>query len=183
VSYQWYFNSNAIPWALTNILSLTNAQPGDAGNYFAVASDGVGFATSHVATLTVVTPAVLDPKFSTNVRVGDDTPDLPAANRAQTEPHLARSWSDPNLLIATCMESTDGAAAGALDCGYSVSTNGGLTWSARALIPGLTTLKGGTHPLAADAVAAIDEVGNLFVTTLGASSSPWAAWTCSSANL
>jgi len=167
VSYQWYFNSNAIPWALTNFLTITNAQPGDAGNYFVVASDGIASATSHVATLTVIPPAVLDPKLGANIRLSDDPPELPSTRRSQTEPHLARSFEDPNILVATCMEGSD-ADGGALGCGYTVSTNGGLTWSRRALIPGLTTLKGGVYNRIADPVGGIDLSGNLFIITL-----PW----------
>jgi hypothetical protein len=164
VSYQWYFNSNAIPWALTNTLTITNVSPGDAGKYFAVASDGIGFTTSRVVTLTVILPAVLDPKLSANIRVGEDPAGLPDDRRGQTETHLARSYSDPNLLLATCMEGTDGQ--GAMDCGYSVSTNGGLTWGSRTLVPGLTALSGGTLPLVADPAAAFDLAGNAFLINL-----------------
>jgi hypothetical protein len=164
LSYQWYFNSNAIPWALTNLLTITNAQPGDAGKYFAVASDGIGFATSRVATLTVTPPAVLDPKLSANIRLGEDPPGLPDNQRGQTETHLARSPIDPNLLLATCMEGTGNP--GALDCSYSVSTNGGLTWGSRTLVPGLTALSRGTLPIVADPAAAFDLAGNAFLISL-----------------
>ena len=53
--------------------------------------------------------------------------------RAQAEPHIARSPNDPEFLVATFQEGrfTDG---GAVDCGYSVTHDGGLTWT-RALIP------------------------------------------------
>lgn len=170
VSYQWYFNTNAIPWATTNTLTITNAQPTNAGGYYAVATDGIGFATSRVATLTVIPPAVLDPKIGANIRLGEDPAELPTSRRAQGEPHIARSGSDPRVLIATCMEGV--ASDSALGCGYSVSTNGGLTWSPRALIPGITTLRGGTYARAADAVAAGNSGGDLYVTTLGGSATP-----------
>jgi hypothetical protein len=70
------------------------------------------------------------------------------------------------------MEGSDRDAA--LACSWSVSTNGGLTWGARVLIPGVNTLKGGPDPRGADAVAAVDPSGNLYVTTLGASTTPQA---------
>jgi hypothetical protein len=140
LSYQWFFASDAITGATTNVLTISNAQPADAGQYFVVVTDAITSSTSRVATLTVVPPAALDPKLSANIRLGDDPPELPGNRRAQTEPHIARSYVDPNLLFATFMEGTANPAA--LAYGYAVSTNGGVTWS-RALMPGLTVLTGG----------------------------------------
>jgi hypothetical protein len=64
-----------------------------------------------------------------------------------------RSPVDPNFLVATFQEGrfTDGQA---VNCGYSVSRDGGLTWT-RALIPGLTASSGGPYPRVTDPVAAI----------------------------
>ena len=59
---------------------------------------------------------------------------------------------------------TDG---GAVDCGYSVTHDGGLTWT-RALIPNLTTTTGGPYFRATDPVAGIDLDGNIFLNTEGA---------------
>lgn len=120
--------------------------------------------TSRVARVTVVLPASLDAKLGANLRLGDDPPDLPSNRRAQTEPHIARSYSDPNLLVATFMEGTSTEAAAS--CGYSVSTNGGLTWS-RALFPKLTQLNGGEFRIGADVTAAIDLRGRILVSSLG----------------
>src|SRR5262245_40678003 len=71
LSYQWYFNSNTTLPALTNTLTLLNAQPTNAGAYFAVVTDLTGSSTSRVATLTVIPPAPLDPKLSVNIRLGE----------------------------------------------------------------------------------------------------------------
>lgn len=110
-------------------------------------------------------PAVLDGRVGPNIRMGDDPASLPSTQRAQAEPHIARSLLDPDLLIATSQEGrfTDG---GAVTCGYSVSTNGGLTWS-RGLLPGLTQINGGPYSRASDPVAAVDARGFLHVNTLG----------------
>ncbi len=54
-----------------------------------------------------------------------------------------------------------------MDCGYSISQDGGLTWS-RALIPGLTTVAGGPYYRATDPVAGIDLQGRIFLNTLTA---------------
>ncbi len=86
--------------------------------------------------------------------------------RAQAEPHIARSPVDPNLITAVFQEGrfTDG---GAVDCGYSVTHDGGLTWT-RALIPNLTTVTGGTYFRATDPIAGIDLDGKIFLCTEGA---------------
>jgi uncharacterized delta-60 repeat protein len=77
LSYQWLFNGNPVAsernWS-PSALVLTNIQPADAGNYWVVVSDSGGAATSAVATLTVVTPAVhpgaFDPTFQ--ARLGSE---------------------------------------------------------------------------------------------------------------
>lgn len=108
----------------------------------------------------------LDPRVGPGVLLGQDPPALPPTRRAQAEPHLARHPLDPDVLLGTFQEGrfTDG---GAVNCGYSVSTNGGLSWS-RSLIPGLTTNSGGAYLRATDPVAGIDLQGNLFLNNLTA---------------
>ncbi len=98
-------------------------------------------------------PAVaLDPRVGANIRLGDDPAALPPNMRAQAEPHIARSPVDSNYLIATFQEGrfTDGSA---VNCGYSVSLDGGIVWS-RELIPGTTPSSGGPYPRLTDPVAA-----------------------------
>jgi len=108
--------------------------------------------------------AGLDPRVGPNVRLGDDPSALPANQRAQAEPHIARHPTQPDILAATFQEGryTDG---GAIDCGYAISQDGGLTWS-RALIPGITTTVGGPFLRASDPVAAIDLSGSIYLNTL-----------------
>ena len=77
-----------------------------------------------------------------NIRLGDDPPALPPSNRAQAEPHIIRSPTDRNFLVGVFHEGTYATAGGAVDCGYSVSHDGGSTWS-RALIPSQTKITGG----------------------------------------
>ncbi len=106
----------------------------------------------------------LDRRVGPNVRLGDDPAALPANMRAQAEPHIIRSPTNPDFLVATFQEGrfTNG---GALDCGYAVSSNGGLSWS-RALIPGLTRTVGGPYFRATDPVAAIDLNGIVFLNVI-----------------
>ncbi|MEP6602979.1 MAG: sialidase family protein [Spartobacteria bacterium] len=105
----------------------------------------------------------LDPRIGGNIRLGDDPAPLPANMRAQAEPHIFRSVVNADFLAATFQEGrfTDG---GAVDCGYSISSDGGLNWS-RALIPGLTTAVGGPYYRATDPVAGIDLSGNVYLNT------------------
>lgn len=109
--------------------------------------------------------AALDPKVSGNLRLGEDPAALPAERRAQAEPHLARSFTDTNLLVATFQEGrfTDG---GAVNCGYALSTDGGLTWR-RDLIPHLVSTTGdGVYDRASDPVAGVDPEGRIYLNTL-----------------
>lgn len=85
--------------------------------------------------------------------------------RAQAEPHITRSQITPEFLTAVFQEGrfTDG---GAVDCGYAVTNDGGLSWT-RALIPNLTKTSGGTYLRATDPVAGIDLTGRIYLNTEG----------------
>ncbi|MEK7684743.1 MAG: sialidase family protein [Verrucomicrobiota bacterium] len=109
--------------------------------------------------------AILDPKVGLNVRFGDDPSALPADRRAQAEPHVARSFGDTNLVVATFQEGRF-ENYGAVDCGYAISQDGGLSWT-RALIPHLTKLVGGPFERASDPVAGVDLQNSIFINTIG----------------
>jgi hypothetical protein len=118
-----------------------------------------------VPSVTTQAPSVaLDPRVGANIRLGDDPPALPPNMRAQAEPHIARSIADADSLVATFQEGRF-TTGGAVDCGYSISHDGGLTWT-RALIPNLTTASGGPYPRATDPVAGINLSGNMYLNTL-----------------
>src|SRR5205085_9758484 len=93
----------------------------------------------------------LDPRVGANIRLGNDPAQLPANMRAQAEPFIARSLGNSSVLVATVQEGRFATNGGAVDCGYSASTNGGLTWS-HALIPNLTQASGGAYFRATDPV-------------------------------
>jgi hypothetical protein len=115
------------------------------------------------------TAVTLDPRVGPNVRLGDDPSGLPTGMKAQAEPHIARSTSNPNFLVATFQEGRF-RGAGAVDCGYSISIDGGLSWS-RALIPNLTQAAGGPYFRATDPVAGVDLNGNVYLNTEAATDS------------
>ena len=110
--------------------------------------------------------AGLMPMIGPNVRLGDDPSALPADMSAQAEPHIARHPIDPDFLIATFQEGRY-TNAGAVSCGYSISRDGGLTWS-RSLIQGVTRVSGGAYYRCTDPVAGVDLDGNLYLNTLAA---------------
>ena len=117
-------------------------------------------------------PDVLDARVGQNIRLGDDPTPLPVSQLGQAEPHLYRSVATPDLLLATFQEGRyqDG---GAIDCGYAVSQDGGLTWT-RALIPNLTQASGGRFNRATDPVTAIGPQGDMYLNTLGSTSGVFA---------
>jgi hypothetical protein len=108
--------------------------------------------------------AGLDARVGPNIKLGNDPAQLPTNMVAQAEPHIVRDPNVADTLLATFQEGrfTNG---GAVDCGYAVSHDGGLSWS-RALIPGLTTAVGGPYPRASDPVAGIDLAGTMYLSTL-----------------
>ena len=110
--------------------------------------------------------AGLDPRVGLNLRLGDDPPQLPTSQRAQAEPHIARDPNTPDTLAAVFQEGRYAdAGGGAVDCGYSISHDGGLSWT-RALIPELTQASGGPYYRATDPVAGIDLQGRMYLCTL-----------------
>lgn len=118
---------------------------------------------AETASGTATAPAgvALDPRVGANIRLGDDPATLPSNQRAQAEPFIMRSRTNLDLVVASFQEGrfTDG---GAIDCGYSTSTDGGLTWS-RALLPGVTQAFGGPYFRATDPVVGIDLNNNVFI--------------------
>ena len=118
--------------------------------------------TNLLRSLVAPSLVALDPRVGENIRLGDDPPAL-GGLKAQAEPHIARSPINPNFLVGTFQEGrfTDG---GAVDCGYSISTDGGSTWT-RALIPNLTQTSGGPYFRATDPVAGVDLSGNTYLLT------------------
>jgi hypothetical protein len=107
----------------------------------------------------------LDLRVGANIRLGNDPPALPPNMRAQAEPHIARSMTNADFLAAVFQEGRFATGGGAVDGGYSISHDGGLTWT-RALIPNLTTVSGGPYPRATDPVAGINLTGDIFFNTL-----------------
>jgi len=56
IIYQWYRNGGPVAQATDTELTLTNLQASQAGNYFVVAANNTGRATSTVAVVTVILP-------------------------------------------------------------------------------------------------------------------------------
>ncbi len=90
LSVQWYFTNSLLAGETNDTLSIPSAEPGDAGDYFAIVTNLAGSITSSVATLTVFEyPAILTGPLSQTVPVGSNvTFDVLASG---TEP-LAYQW-------------------------------------------------------------------------------------------
>jgi hypothetical protein len=97
--------------------------------------------------------------------VRDDPSSLPSNLRAQAEPHIARATTNEDFLAGVFQEGRFANVGGAVDCDYSISHDGGLTWT-RALIPHLTMTSGGPYFRAADPVVAFDLNNNVYLETL-----------------
>jgi hypothetical protein len=109
-------------------------------------------------------PVALDLRIGPNIRLGNDPSALPSNMRAQAEPHIARAITNEDFLAGVFQEGRF-ATSGAVDCGYSISHDGGLTWT-RALIPNLTMTSGGPYFRATDPVVAFDLNNNVYLETL-----------------
>jgi len=97
----------------------------------------------------------LDARILNNIYLGPDPVILPSNQRAQAEPHLARSFSDPTLLIATWQSGRYTSIGGSIGNEYAVSRDGGLTWT-RNFVPSLTQMiDGGPFQRTTDPVGAI----------------------------
>ncbi|MCI0538815.1 MAG: exo-alpha-sialidase [Verrucomicrobiales bacterium] len=165
LSYAWFFNQSAIAGATTNRLTITNAHPANAGDYFAIASDSNGSVTSRVVKLTVVLPVKLDSKIGPNVLMGEDAEEVPPNGRWAAEPHLTRSLNNGNLIVGVFMEGRFPNPQPEFPViGYSISRDGGMSWT-RSLVENLTSVSGGTFVKTFDPVAAIDLQENIFVTS------------------
>jgi hypothetical protein len=110
-------------------------------------------------------PVALDFRIGSNIRLGNDPSALPSNMRAQAEPHIARATTNEDFLVGAFQEGRFATGGGAVDCGYSVSHDGGLTWT-RALIPNLTQTSAGPYFRATDPVVAFDLNNNVYLETL-----------------
>jgi hypothetical protein len=110
-------------------------------------------------------PVQLDLRIGPNIRLGNDPSALPSNMQAQAEPHIARAITNEDFLVGVFQEGRFANGGGAVDCGYSASLDGGLTWT-RALIPNLTMTSGGPYFRATDPVVAINLINNVYLETL-----------------
>ncbi len=140
LSYQWQFNGTNLDEAVAATLSLTNAQPEQAGSYSVVVTNAVGSATSAVATLTVLVlpPAITRDPTNQTVPVGASVDFSVAASGA---PPLSYQWQFNGTNL-------DGAVAATLSLtnvqpeqagGYSVMVTNALG-AATSAVATLTVL-------------------------------------------
>ncbi len=102
LSYVWHRSPPAsiIDWEPIELpsISLSNAQPTHAGNYYLVVSNASGSVTSSVATLTVLTPPVISQQPQSQTVTNCDTATFSVAAMG-TEP-LSYQWRRDDLPLA-----------------------------------------------------------------------------------
>jgi len=98
VACQWRINATAIPGATGTSYSVTDAQPGNAGNYDVVITNLMGSATSSVAIITVVyyPPTISQHPTGGNVAVGSGF--ILAASATGTAP-ISWQWIKDGIAI------------------------------------------------------------------------------------
>ncbi|HRU67821.1 MAG TPA: immunoglobulin domain-containing protein [Bacteroidia bacterium] len=120
ISYQWYFNNNAISNATNNQYSISAATVNNAGNYYCVASNSCGNIQSATQTLTVNSPPSITSQSSSTVRCKGQ-PVTFYVNASGTNP-LTYEWYFKNNKISGATSSTysinsvDTSDAGAYYC-------------------------------------------------------------------
>jgi len=89
-AYRWFKNGTSILNAFSSSLSLANVQPADNGEYYLLATNLVGTATSHVARLVVQVPAKIKTQPAAQTVFVGDTARL--AIETEGELPLAFQW-------------------------------------------------------------------------------------------
>ena len=163
LSYQWLkqgaplADGPNIAGSGTAVLTLTNVLGADAGGYSLVVSNGLGSATSAVATLTVIDPAIAVQPVSQIGQLGQTlTLSVTAAGTAP----LGYQWSKDGGALAwgtgASLTLTNLQAADAGDYSVVVSNQYGSVTSAVALLAvNLATLDSGFNPGADATVCAL----------------------------
>ncbi len=99
LKYQWYFNGGAIAGATTTQYALSGIQASNTGSYWAVVTNGMGFATSTIATLTVtpVIPYFVTQPVGAQVGAGSNRTFTAFANGSQP---LTYQWRHDDAAIS-----------------------------------------------------------------------------------
>jgi hypothetical protein len=136
-TYQWRKGGSAVSGGSGSVLTLSSAQPGDAGSYDVLVSNSVGSATSAAATLTVnVPPAItVQPENQTVLAPATATFSVTATGTAPLSYQWKRNGADiPGATSATyTTPATSGADHGAV-FSVTVSNVAGNLASANATL-------------------------------------------------
>jgi Secretion system C-terminal sorting domain/BNR repeat-like domain len=96
-----------------------------------------------------------------------DNVDISGNSAPQNEPSVRFSRKDPNRVLAAWRDFRTGVNPALRRIGYSLSTDGGTTWSTSALIPKLIP----NDSLSSDPCVVVDTAGNFFVFTISLNNS------------
>jgi hypothetical protein len=100
-------------------------------------------------------PGAVTPSLYPNVNISVDT--FP-----QNEPSVKISRKHPNRVVAAWRDFSTGVTPAIRRVGYSLSTDGGATWSASALLPVIDPV----HLRASDPAVGVDTAGNFYIATI-----------------
>jgi hypothetical protein len=116
LDYQWWFNSTNAVGTSTNVLTVTNAQAAQAGDYSVVVTNSAGSVTSSVAMLVIgMPPSIAQEPSSLTVVQGQDATFAVSANG---DAPLSYQWRyKGTLLISTTSSSYTVAAASITNAG------------------------------------------------------------------
>ena len=117
LSYQWWFNGTNALSANTNVLSLTNVQPSQAGAYAVVVANPAGSITSSVVTLAIGTsPAITQQPSSLSVIKGQDanfnviaSGDAPLSYQWRMNGSPVNGGNSSNYTLSAATETSAGA--------------------------------------------------------------------------
>jgi hypothetical protein len=142
LGYQWSLNGTNLAGAVNAVLTLTNVQMSQAGNYRALVNNGLSTATSQVARLTlfIAPPVILNPPLSQVVALGGN---VAFQLGVDGSPPFAYQWrrNDTNLAGATAaaLTLTNVQLAQAGDYRVVVTNSGGAVTSQVATLTILIT--------------------------------------------
>lgn len=138
LSYRWFKDNNEITKVNSSQLEITNAQPTNSGNYFAVVGNTNGYTTSRVASVVVRLPDNTAPIVQITGPVGGDT---------ETEQVVLTGIATDNIGVVRADWTKNGQVMGPV----SLDSNGGFVVGGIVLSKGVNIL----------AVRAFDEAGNV----------------------
>jgi hypothetical protein len=111
--------------------------------------------------------------FANNVVVSSDTTPPPFGPEPRNGPQAAVDPTNPNTVLVTYNDYTPNGRGGRYVPGYTLSTDGGNTWSQPQTVHGLLKVDGGAYDGATDPGVAYSANGNAYLVTTTFDDDDW----------